>query len=153
MIKRFFLTMILNELWHLKPIPDVAISFKVDRGLAQNLMGMAAVEASCLLKFCEEIHDLWAFRALFKELAQRLSNICTVELVPLMQLPCVKMVFFLEFFDLSIFLPFLWKFTEEIDNRSYKLLLYLKQSLCCAFNSEPSKATVYGRLSASRRRG
>lgn len=84
--------MILNELWHLKTIPDIAISFKIDRGLVQNLMGMAAVEASCLLKFCEEIESFWAFRELFKNLSQRLSNICTVELVPLMQLPCVKMV-------------------------------------------------------------
>lgn len=93
-VKKFFLTMILNELWHLKPIPEIAITFKVDRGLVQNLMGMAAVEASCLLKFCEEMETFWAFRELFKNLSQRLSNICTVELVPLMQLPCVKMVIF-----------------------------------------------------------
>lgn len=91
-VKKFFLTMILNELWHLKPIPEIAISFKVDRGLVQNLMGMAAVEASCLLKFCEEMESFWVFRELFKNLSQRLSNICTAELVPLMQLPCVKMV-------------------------------------------------------------
>ncbi|XP_031628246.1 helicase POLQ-like [Contarinia nasturtii] len=90
-IKKFFMTMVLNELWHLKPVSDAANSFGIDRGIAQNLMGMAAIEASCLLKFCEELEEFWAFRELFKNLSQRLSNICTVELVPLMQLPSVKM--------------------------------------------------------------
>lgn len=84
--------MVLNELWHLKPVAEVAISFRIDRGIVQNLMGMASIEASCLLKFCEELEEFWAFRELFKNLAQRLSNISTVELVPLMQLPSVKMV-------------------------------------------------------------
>lgn len=86
--------MVLNDLWHLKPISEIAMSFKIDRGLVQNLMGMAAIEASCLLKFSEEMEEFWAYRELFKNLSQRLSNICTVELVPLMQLPCVKMVIF-----------------------------------------------------------
>lgn len=87
--------MVLNDLWHLKPITEIANSFKIDRGLVQNLMGMAAIEASCLLKFCEEMEEFWAYCELFKNLSQRLSNICTVELVPLMQLPCVKMVIFI----------------------------------------------------------
>lgn len=91
-VKKFFMTMVLNELWHLKPVSDAAISFGIDRGVAQNLMGMASIEASCLLKFCEELEEFWAFRELFKNLSTRLSNICTVELVPLMQLPSVKMV-------------------------------------------------------------
>lgn len=84
--------MVLNELWHLKPIAEVAVSFGIDRGIVQNLMGMASIEASCLLKFCEELEEFWAFRELFKNLSQRLSNISTAELVPLMQLPSVKMV-------------------------------------------------------------
>lgn len=94
LVKKFFLTMLLNELWHLKPVPEIANSFQIDRGIVQNLMGMAAVEASCLLKFCEEIEEFWAFRELFKNLSERLSNICSIELVPLMQLPCVKLVIF-----------------------------------------------------------
>lgn len=91
-IKKFFMTMVLNELWHLKPVSDTAISFGIDRGVVQNSMGMASIEASCLLKFCEELEEFWAFRELFKNLSTRLSNVCTDELVPLMQLPSVKMV-------------------------------------------------------------
>lgn len=84
--------MVLNELWQFKSISETANSFGIDRGVVQNLMGMASMEASCLLKFCEELEEFWAFRELFKNLSTRLSNICTVELVPLMQLPSVKMV-------------------------------------------------------------
>lgn len=86
------MTMVLNDLWHLKTVSETSITFGIDRGVVQNLMGMAAIEASCLLKFCEELEEFWAFRELFKNLSQRLANICTVELVPLMQLPSVKMV-------------------------------------------------------------
>lgn len=92
MCKKFFMTMVLYELFQLRAISDTALSFGLDRGVVQNLMGMASVEASCLLKFCEELTEFWAFRELFQNLSTRLSNICSVELVPLMQLPCVKMV-------------------------------------------------------------
>lgn len=117
--------MVLNELWNLKPVSDVARAFGIDRGIAQNLMGMAAIEASCLLKFCEEIEDFWAFRELFKNLSQRLSNICTVELVPLMQLPSVKMVSFFEFIVILKFilltLPFVLKGrAKQLYNAGYK---------------------------------
>lgn len=91
-VRRFYVTMVLNELWQLKPVSEVANAFKLDRGLVQNLMGMAAMEASCLLKFCEELEEFWAFRDLFKNLSDRLSYVCSAELVPLMQLPCVKLV-------------------------------------------------------------
>lgn len=84
--------MVLNELWHWKPISEVSNSFKIDRGLVQNLSGMAAIEASCLLKFCEELESFWMFRELFRHLTQRLSNICITELMPLMELPCVRRV-------------------------------------------------------------
>lgn len=93
-VRRFYVTMVLNELWQLKPVSEVANAFKFDRGLVQNLMGMAAIEASCLLKFCEELEEFWAFRDLFKNLSDRLSYVCSAELVPLMQLPCVKLVRF-----------------------------------------------------------
>lgn len=84
--------MVLNELWQLKPVSEVANAYKLDRGLVQNLLGMAAIEASCLLKFCEVLEEFWAFRDLFKNLSERLSYVCSAELVPLMKLPCVKLV-------------------------------------------------------------
>lgn len=105
-IKKFFMTMVLNDLWHLKPVSETANAFGIDRGVVQNLMGTAAIEASCLLKFCEELEEFWAFRDMFKNLSQRLSNVCTVELVPLMQLPSVKMVIFVLTWELKIPLGF-----------------------------------------------
>lgn len=86
------MTMVLNDLWQMKSVSDTANSFGIDRGVVQNLMGMASIEASCLLKFCEELEEFWAFRELFKNLSDRLCNVCTTELLPLIQLPSVKMV-------------------------------------------------------------
>lgn len=124
--------MVLNDLWHLKPIPEIAMSFKIDRGLVQNLMGMAAIEASCLLKFSEEMEEFWAYRELFKNLSQRLSNICTVELVPLMQLPCVKMVI-LEF-------PFILRVSNKIYYFDFQIII-----------EGTGKATLFSWLQKNRR--
>lgn len=91
-VNKFFITLILHDLWQLKPVPEIAASFQVSRGLVQNLMGTAAMNASCILKFCEELEEFWAYVELLKNLTQRLSYCCTTELLPLMQLPCVKLV-------------------------------------------------------------
>lgn len=91
-IRKFYITMVLNELWEMKTVSDVSNSFKLSRGLVQNLMGMAAIEASCLQKYCDELDDFWMFRELFRYFTQRLSNICSTELLPLMELPCVRRV-------------------------------------------------------------
>lgn len=91
-VGRFFITMVLNELWQMKTVSEVSISYKLSRGIVQNLMGMAAIEASCLQKYCDDLDEFWMFRELFRFFTQRLSNICSVELIPLMELPCVKRV-------------------------------------------------------------
>lgn len=93
-VNKFFLTLILYDLWQSKPVSDIAVSFQVNRGLVQNLMGSAAINASCILKFCEELEEFWAYVELLKNFTQRLSYCCTNELIPLMQLPCVKLVSF-----------------------------------------------------------
>lgn len=139
------MTMVLNELWHLKPVAEVAISFGIDRGIVQNLMGMASIEASCLLKFCEELEEFWAFRELFKNLSQRLSNISTTELVPLMQLPSVKMVrnfsIFASKVNYLILLVFFFYQRDEpssctmLDIRRLRTLLEQNQRIWCLISN------------------
>lgn len=82
----------LYDLWNFKSPTDIAHSFKIERGYVQNLMTNAAINASSIQKFCEEIDDLWCFRELLVNFMQRLMYCCTTELLPLMELPCVKMV-------------------------------------------------------------
>lgn len=90
-VNKFFFTLILNDLWTLKPVAEVAISYNVSRGVVQNLMGAAAICASSILKLCEELEEFWAFKGLLQNLTQRLSYCCSMELMPLMQLPSVKL--------------------------------------------------------------
>lgn len=71
---------------------QVADAFRVNRGIVQNLVVASASFASGVLKFCEELPEFWAFQELLRLLTKRLSYCCTVELIPLMDLPCVKLV-------------------------------------------------------------
>jgi hypothetical protein len=82
----------LYDLWNNMPIHEVAKKFDVPRGYIQNLMSQAATQSSVNLRFCEELDEFWAFKQLFSVLIERLSYCCSVELVPLMQLPAVKIV-------------------------------------------------------------
>uniref|UniRef100_A0A1Q3EVX4 Putative dna polymerase theta n=1 Tax=Culex tarsalis TaxID=7177 RepID=A0A1Q3EVX4_CULTA len=89
-VSRFFRMKIVSELWDLKPAQNVAHEYKVDAGSVQSLMTNVAATASGLLRMSEEIPELWAYRQLLATMTQRLSHCCTVELLPLMELPGVK---------------------------------------------------------------
>lgn len=91
-VNRFFLTLILNELWQYKPVHEVADQFHMSRGVVQNLVTASAAYASSVVKFCEELPEYWAFKELLTTLTKRLSYCCSLELIPLMELPCVKLV-------------------------------------------------------------
>jgi len=64
--------------------------FHVNRGVVQNLMVATASYASSVLRFCEELEEFWGCKVLLAEMVKRLSSCCSVELLPLMDLPCVK---------------------------------------------------------------
>lgn len=89
-VTRFFRMWLVTEMWNLQPAQDVAKKYKVDAGSIQMLMSNVAATASGLLRMSEEIPKLWAFRQLLSTMTQRLSHCCTVELLPLMELPGVK---------------------------------------------------------------
>lgn len=92
-VGRFFMTLMLADLWQQRSVPEVADAFGVSRGVVQSLVVAAASYASGVLKFCEELEEeFWAMRELLRMLTKRLSYCCTAELVPLMELPCVKLV-------------------------------------------------------------
>lgn len=100
-LKRFYITLMLNDLWNDMPVPEVASKYRIDRGIVQTLMRNAATNSASILRFCEEINELWAFKELLSVLTRRLSHCCAAELLPLMELPSVKLVsVFLSFFFL-----------------------------------------------------
>lgn len=90
-VSRFYMTLMLHELWQQRSIFEVADAFAVNRGVVQALTQAAASYASSVLKCCEELDEFWAMRELLRHLTKRLSYCCTAELVPLMDLPGVKL--------------------------------------------------------------
>ncbi|CAG2061041.1 unnamed protein product [Timema podura] len=91
-IKRFYLTLMLSELWQQESVWKVSVKYHVTRGFVQNLMSSSAAFAACVMRFCEELEEFWAFKDLLVNFSQRLSHCCTQELLPLMELPAVKRV-------------------------------------------------------------
>ncbi|CAG9859361.1 unnamed protein product [Phyllotreta striolata] len=89
-INRFYLTLMLYDLWNEVPVFTVAEKFQVNRGIVQNLMTSASTFSSNVVSFCEQLEELWAFAFLLRGMSQRLEHCCVKELLPLMDLPSVK---------------------------------------------------------------
>ncbi|XP_063708458.1 helicase POLQ-like [Culicoides brevitarsis] len=89
-LNRFFITLVLYDLWNGKSVHQTHLKYKLGRGLVQSLMQNAATQASSVLRFCEEIEEFWHFKQLFDVLAKRIGYCCSAELLPLMELPSVK---------------------------------------------------------------
>ncbi|XP_046747948.1 helicase POLQ-like isoform X2 [Diprion similis] len=89
-VNRFYLTLMLNELWNQQTVHVVSTKYQVNRGIVQNLMNASASFASSVERFCAELDEFWAFRDLLHSFSKRLSHCCSVELEPLIELPSVK---------------------------------------------------------------
>lgn len=70
---------------------EVSQSYGVNRGLVQNLVSLSASYAVSVSKFCQEIAEFWAFEAVLSVITKRLRHCCTQELIPLMELPSVRL--------------------------------------------------------------
>lgn len=89
-LNRFFITLVLYDLWNGRSVLQTHLKFKLGRGTVQALMQNAATQASSILRFCEEIEEFWHFKQLFEILTKRIGYCCSTELLPLMELPSVK---------------------------------------------------------------
>lgn len=91
-LKRFYIALILNELWNGEDIFDVSRKYKVNRGVVHKLMQSAASQAYSIFKFCEIFEEYWVFKEILEKFSKRLSYCCSAELLPLMELPGIKAV-------------------------------------------------------------
>merc|ERR1712112_548605 len=89
-LTRLYYALILLDLWQASPIHQVADKFQVSRGEVQSLMSSAASFSSSVLHFCQEIEEFWAYQELLEPFSRRLAHCCTPELLPLLDLPGVK---------------------------------------------------------------
>lgn len=92
LMKRFYVALMLFDLWNEKNVHEVANRYKVNRGIVFNLMSSAASRAYCIFRFCETYESFWVFKEILEKFSKRLSYCCSPELLPLMELPSVKIV-------------------------------------------------------------
>ncbi|KAK3590231.1 hypothetical protein CHS0354_041297 [Potamilus streckersoni] len=90
-VNRFYLTLMLYDLWRQRSVWEVAEKFQIPRGFIQNLLTGTASFATCVLHFCEELDEFWAFQDLLGNFVKRLTYCVTAELIPLMEIPGVKL--------------------------------------------------------------
>jgi POLQ-like helicase len=88
-IERFYLTLMLNDLFKGESVWNVSELYGCTRGDVQNLLSTAASFASCVFHFVQELDEFWAFSELLLPFSRELSMCCTTELIPLMELPSV----------------------------------------------------------------
>lgn len=92
-LKRFFITLMVHDAYeHRLDLDTLSRRYGIQRGNVYSLLNQVASHASNLFRFVEEKKEnFWAFEKLLPDMCMRLTYCCTPELVPLMQLPGVKL--------------------------------------------------------------
>lgn len=92
-LKRFYVALMLFDLFsNSRDVYEVAAKYKANRGLVHGLMNSAASRAYGILKFCEMYERFEMFKSILDTFTKRLAYCCSTELLPLMELPAVKIV-------------------------------------------------------------
>ncbi|XP_068089621.1 helicase POLQ-like isoform X2 [Hyperolius riggenbachi] len=84
-VNRLYLSFILYALMKDVDIWCVSAKFNMPRGFIQNLLNSSASFSSCVLHFCEELGEFWAYKALLQDVTKKLSYCVKAELIPLME--------------------------------------------------------------------
>ncbi|XP_068249203.1 helicase POLQ-like isoform X2 [Palaemon carinicauda] len=90
-LQRFYVALILHQLFQGTGIWEVSDHFHMHRGFTQQLLLASSSFSSCVQHFCQEMEELWAFRDLLCTFSRQLSGCCSAELLPLLDIPGVKM--------------------------------------------------------------
>ncbi|XP_075164699.1 mutagen-sensitive 301 [Haematobia irritans] len=90
-LNRLYKVLILLDLLHLVPIPEIAAKYNIERGILQNLSSQATAAASAIVRLCEQVEEFWCFKPLFERVGKKMDRCGTAELEPLLELPAVKM--------------------------------------------------------------
>ncbi|XP_073397914.1 helicase POLQ-like isoform X2 [Dendrobates tinctorius] len=84
-VNRLYLSFILHALMKELDIWTVSTKFNMPRGFIQNLLNSSASFSSCVLHFCEELDEFWAYKTLLLDVTKKLSYCVKSELIPLME--------------------------------------------------------------------
>ncbi|XP_077272172.1 mutagen-sensitive 301 isoform X1 [Temnothorax americanus] len=89
-VQRFYVTLIVHELWNHHTVYFVAEKYQINRGVIQGLLNTVSMFASSVVRFCQELPEFWAFTEMLSAFSKKLSYCCPLELEKLMELPSVK---------------------------------------------------------------
>ncbi|CAL4088227.1 unnamed protein product, partial [Meganyctiphanes norvegica] len=89
-LSRFYVALLLYQMWTNMSVWEASEAFQVHRGLLQATLTQAASFSSRVYHFCQELEELWALRDLLGTFTQHLAGQCVTELLPLMDLPAIK---------------------------------------------------------------
>ncbi|XP_048481986.1 helicase POLQ-like [Plutella xylostella] len=89
-LSRFYLALVLYDLWHQAEISNVCEKYALSRGAVQQLMSSSASLASSAARVCASLPARWALCALLTELAERLQHCAAPQIRQLCELPNVK---------------------------------------------------------------
>jgi len=87
---RFAVALLLEALWNQEDIIKISELFKISRAVAYRAMQSSAMQAYCVYRFCDAHSAFWALRDVLAPFSKRLGYCCSAHLVPLMELPTVK---------------------------------------------------------------
>ena len=90
LLNRFYYALMLFQLWQGASVHTVAERFQVSRGEVQSLMSSAASFSASVFHFCQEVEEFWAYQELLEPFSRRLAHCCSPDLLPLLDLPGVK---------------------------------------------------------------
>ncbi|XP_067948031.1 helicase POLQ-like [Watersipora subatra] len=87
---RFFIALMLYDLYREMPVWQVADKYHQNRGFVQSMLQSAISFASCVYNFSKELEQLWAYSILYEQFMKKFSLCARPELNALMELPGVK---------------------------------------------------------------
>ncbi|XP_067645253.1 helicase POLQ-like [Eurosta solidaginis] len=89
-LNRLYKALILLDILNVKPVPSLAVQYKVERGTLQTLINQSIVAASAIVRLCEQLEEFWCYKSLFERIGSKLDRCGTMELEALLDLPAVK---------------------------------------------------------------
>ncbi|CAF1447721.1 unnamed protein product [Rotaria sordida] len=87
---RFYIAMMLYDLFKNKSFYDVAKFWDQSRGTIQNLYSQVASFAASILYFSKSYDEFWPYHELLPMFIQRLTFCTSLEILPIMEIPGIK---------------------------------------------------------------
>ncbi|CAF4393294.1 unnamed protein product, partial [Rotaria sordida] len=87
---RFYIAMMLYDLFKNKSFYDVAKFWDQSRGTIQSLYSQVASFAASILYFSKSYDEYWPYHELLPMFIQRLTFCTSLEILPIMEIPGIK---------------------------------------------------------------